>query len=174
MLEKNNKYKLLKIFLFNPTEEFRLRELSRLSKISPPSVMDYLKKLEKEELIKSYRKREIPFYKAEIDNEKFREYKKISILFEINNSGLIDFLWDELSPKAIVLYGSCAKGESTENSDLDLFFIGKEKNINLDKYEKNLGIKIHLFFEEDIKKIPKELKNNLVNGIVLKGYLRLF
>ncbi len=174
MLKNYNKYKLLKIFLYNSTEEFRLRELSRLSKISPLSVMNYLKEFEKEELIKSYKKRGIPFYKAEIDNEKFREYKKISILFEINNTGLIDFLWEELSPKTIILYGSYAKGESVEDSDLDLFVIGKEKKIDISEYENKLGVKIHLFFEEDVKKINKELKNNLINGIVLKGYLKLF
>src|SRR3989344_5488830 len=115
MLQKYNRYKLLKIFLFNPMEEFRLRELGRLSKISPPSVMAYLKEFERENLIKKFSKRGIPFYKAEMDNEKFREYKKISIFFEINNSGLADFLWDKISPKALILYGSFAKGESLEN-----------------------------------------------------------
>ena len=174
MLEKNNRYKLLKIFLFNPTEEFRLRELSRLSNISPPSVMSYLKGFEKDGLIKFLNKRGIPFYKSEINNEKFREYKKISIFFELNDSGLADFLWDELSPRAIILYGSYAKGESIEDSDLDLFIIGKEKKINLDKYEEKLGLSIHLFFEDDVKKIPKELKNNIINGIVIRGYLKLF
>ena len=174
MLEKNNRYKLLKIFLFNPTEEFRLRELGRLSKISPPSVMNYLREFEKEGLIKSFNKRGIPFYKAEINDEKFREYKKISIFFELNDSGLADFLWDELSPRAIILYGSYSKGESTENSDLDLFIMGKEKKINLDRYEKKLGLSIHLFFEENVKKLPRELKNNLINGIVIRGYLKLF
>ena len=174
MLQKNNKYKLLKIFLFNPTEEFRLRELSRLSKISPPSVMAYLKKFEKEELIKSFKKRGVPFYKSEIDGEKFREYKKIGILFELNDSGLTDFLWDELSPKAIILYGSFAKGESLEESDIDLFIIGKEKKIRLEEFEKKLERKIHLMFDDNPKNIPNELKNNLINGIVLKGYLKMF
>ena len=174
MLQKNNKYKLLKIFLFNPTEEFRLRELSRLSKISPPSVMAYLKEFEKEELIKSFKKRGVPFYKSEIDGEKFREYKKIGILFELNDSGLTDFLWDELSPKAIILYGSFAKGESLEESDIDLFIIGKEKKIRLEEFEKKLERKIHLMFDDNPKNIPNELKNNLINGIVLKGYLKMF
>ena len=174
MLQKNNRYKLLKIFLFNPTEEFRLRELSRLSKISPPPVMAYLKEFEKEELIKSFKKRGVPFYKSEIDGEKFREYKKISILFEINDSGLTDFLWNELSPRAIILYGSFAKGESLEESDLDLFIIGKERRLKLEKFEKKLGRKIHLMFEDNPKNIPNELKNNLINGIILKGYLKLF
>ena len=174
MLGKYNRYKLLKVFLFNPTEEFRLRELSRLSGISPPSVMVYLKEFESEGLIKSYVKRGIPFYRAEIDNEKLRENKKLSILFELNESGLINFLWNNLSPKAIILYGGFAKGESTEDSDLDLFIIGKQKQINLDKYEKKIGVKIHLMFEDDLKKISKELKNNIINGITLKGYLKVF
>lgn len=174
MLGKYNKYKLMKIFLFNPTESFRLRELSRLSGISPPSVMVYLKEFESEGLIRSYKKRDVPFYKAEIDNEKFREYRKLSVLFELNESGLINFLWDKISPKAIILYGSFAKGEATEDSDLDLFVIGKQKEINLNKYEEKVGVKIHLMFEEDFKNISKELKNNLINGVIIKGYLKVF
>src|SRR3989344_8271071 len=131
MLQKYNRYKLLRIFLDNPTENFRLRELSRLSKISPVSVINYLKEFEEEELIKSYKKREIPFYIAERDNEKFILYKKISIIYELNTSGLVDFVWDKLSPDAIILYGSHAKGEAIEFSDIDIFVIGKEKKLDL-------------------------------------------
>ena len=174
MLGKNNRYKLLKIFLDFPLEEFRLRELSRMSKISPPSVMNYLKEFEKEGLIMRYEKRGIPFYKSERDSEKFREYKKISILFELNNSGVIEFLWKKLSPEVIVLYGSYAKGESTDESDIDIFIIGKEKEINLTDFEKKLNKKIHIIFEDNIKQISSELKNNLINGFILKGYLKLF
>ena len=174
MLENYNRYKLLKIFFFNPLESFRLRELSRLSGISPPSVMSYLHDFESKSLIRKYKKRGIPFYKAEIDNEKFKEYKKLSILFELNHSGVLDFLWEELSPESIILYGSYARGESVGGSDVDMFIIGKEKKLNLDKFERKIGKKFHLFFEKDVKKIPKELKNNLINGIVLRGYLKLF
>ena len=174
MLEKYNRYKLLKNFLYNPTEEFRLRELSRLSGISPPSVMNYLKEFENDELIRIYKKRGIPVYTACIDNEKFREYKKLSILFELNNLGVTDYLWQKTSPEAIILYGSYAKGESTDDSDIDIFIIGKEKKLDLDKFEKKLDKKIHIIFDDFPKKIPTELKNNLINGIVLRGYLNLF
>lgn len=173
MLEKNNKYKVLKVFLFNPTESFRLRELSRITNISPPSVINYLKELEKEELIRSYVKREIPFYKAERDNEDFKQYKKIAVQYELHKSGLIEHLWQKLSPDAIILYGSYAKGESIEKSDIDIFIIGEEKKLNLEEYEKKLGAEIHLMFDKNPKKIPNELKNNLINGIVLKGYFKV-
>ena len=96
------------------------------------------------------------------------------MFFELYNSGLTNYLWDKLSPRAIILYGSSAKGESLEESDIDLFIIGKERKINLEKFEKELGKKIHLIFEDNPKKIPDELKNNLINGIILKGYLKLF
>ncbi len=173
MLKKYNKYILLKIFLDNPTESFRLRELSRLSQISPLSVMNYLKEFEKEDLIKRYQKRDIPFYTAVRDNERFILYKKISMIYELNESGMVDFLWEKLSPDAIILYGSYAKGESVEESDIDIFIIGKEKKLDIEEFEKKLNKKIHLMFEVDVKKIPKELKNNLINGIILKGYFKV-
>ncbi len=173
MFKKYNRYILLRVFFNSPTDSFRLRELSRISGISPASVMNYLKEFAKESLIKKYQKRGVPFYRAEIDNEDFVFYKKISILYEIKNSGLLDFLWDKLSPDAIILYGSHAKGESIETSDIDLFIIGKEKRISLDKFEEILGREIHLMFNPNSKNIPKELKNNLANGVVLKGYFNV-
>jgi len=174
MLEKYNRYKLLKLFLDSPTESFRLREIARLTKISPPSAMNYLKEFENDGLIRKQIKREIPFYTAIRDSSDFTLYKKISIVFELNNKGLIDYLWDKLSPQAIVLYGSFAKGESIENSDIDLFILGKAKNIELASFEKKLNKKIHLLFKESIKEIPKELKNNVLNGMILKGYIKVF
>lgn len=173
MLEKNNRYRLMKIFLESPTDSFRLRELSRLSEISPPSVMNYLKDFERQGLVKRYEKRGVPFYEAIMDNEDFKQYKKLSILFELHRSNLIDFLWDKLSPEAIILYGSYAKGESVENSDIDIFIVGNEKKIDIKEFEKKLGKEVHLMFN-NVKKISDELKNNLVNGVVLKGYFKLF
>ena len=173
MLQKYNRYKLLKIFLQSPIESFRLRELSRLSSISPLSVMHYLKEFEEEGLIEKYRKRGIPFYKALRDNEKFILYGKISILYELHESGLVDFLWNKLSPEAIILYGSYAKGEAIENSDIDIFIIGEERKLNIEQFEKKLNKTVHLMFKKEIKKIPKELKNNLINGIILKGYFKV-
>lgn len=173
MLENYNAYKLLKVFLDNPTEEFRLRELSRMSEISPPSVMKYLSELEKQRFLKRFQKRGIPFYKALRDNNRFIVMKKISITHELNFSGFVDFLWDELSPDAIILYGGYAKGESTEHSDVDIFIIGKEKKLDLSKFEKKIGKKFHLIFEDNIKNISNELKNNLINGIVLRGYFKV-
>lgn len=174
MLEKYNRYKVLKIFMDSPNENFRLREIARLSKISPPSVVNYLAEFEKEGLIKKHVKRDVPFYCSMQDNQNFILYKKLSILFEVNKLGLIDYLWEKLSPEAIVLYGSFARGESTENSDVDLFILGREIKIDISNFENKLGRKIHIIFNKSIKNISNELKNNILNGIILKGYIKIF
>jgi len=174
MLKKYNRYRLLKVFMDSPTESFRLRELGRMSQLAPKSVMNYLKEFEGNELITKFIKRGIPFYGAVRDNEKFILYKKLSIVYELNDSGLVDFLWETLSPEAVILYGSHAKGESTEDSDIDIFIIGKEKRINLSEFEKKLGKSVHLMFDTNIGNVTKELRNNLINGIILKGYLKAF
>ncbi|MEK6818769.1 MAG: nucleotidyltransferase domain-containing protein [Nanoarchaeota archaeon] len=174
MLEKYNRYKALKIFLDSPTDSFRLREIARLANISPPSIMNYLAEFEKQGLIKKQVKRDVPYYMALRDNNDFIFYKKMSILFELHNSGLIDHLWEKISPEVIILYGSYAKGESVENSDIDFFILGKEKNVELKDFEKKLGKKIHIIFKESLNEISKELKNNILNGVILKGYIKAF
>ena len=174
MLGKNNSYKVLKIFLDSPIENFRLREIARLSGISPPSVMNYLAEFIKERLIDKNIKNKIPIYTAIRDNLIFILYKKLSIIFELNNSGLVEYLWEKLSPETIILYGSFAKGESVENSDIDLFILGEERSLDLKKFEKKLNKNIHLFFKKSFKELAPEIRNNILNGIILKGYIKAF
>src|SRR3989344_2882355 len=173
MLEKFSRYRVLKVFLDSPTQEFGLREISRASKLAPVSILKYLKEFEAKELIKISNKKGVPIYQANRDNENFIFYKKLGSSYELHNSGLIDYLWNKLAPDALILYGSHAKGESIENSDIDIFVVGKEKKIDLEKFEKKLGKNIHLMFNSNVKNIQKELKNNLINGIILKGYFKL-
>ena len=52
--------------------------------------------------------------------------------------------------------------------------VAKEREINLRKFEKKLKRKISLHFEDSVSKIPKELLNNIINGIVVYGYIKVF
>ncbi len=174
MLEKYNRYRVLKVFLDSPTQEFGLREISRLIRLAPPSVLNYLKEFEKDNLVRKFVSKGRPAYKAERENENFIFYKKLSMLYELHTSGLIEYLWHKLAPKTLILYGSYAKGEAIEQSDIDIFVVGKKKEIELEKFEKIFGKEIQLMFEENFEKVSKEFKNNLMNGIVLRGYLKLF
>ena len=93
-------------------------------------------------------------------------------LMNLKESGLIEELEGKITPDAIIVFGSYAKGEDTETSDIDLFLMAQEKYLNLARYEKRLQRKIQLFFSEDIHKLPKELQNNIINGMVVSGFIR--
>lgn len=174
MLQNYNKYKVLKVFLHHPTEQFRLRELSKISTVPPVSLNNYLASSIHEKLVKKYVKNKIPFYQAERDTEQFKFYQKISTLYELNQSGFIQALWEECSPEAIILFGSHSRGEAIESSDIDIAILGKKTSFRSEQYEKKLGKKIELHFYPTLSAIPKELRNNILNGCVLKGYIEAF
>lgn len=178
MYQKNNKYKVLKIFFDdpNPREGFQLREISRKTRIAPTSVKRYLKEMEKENLIKKWRGRpqSYPIYFPNRDSEKYRFCKKIDIISRINESGILKCLDNNCSPDVVILFGSASRGEDIKKSDIDIFLLCKERKIDTKEFERELKRKINLFFCENFSKLSKELKNNILNGIILKGYLKVF
>lgn len=151
-----------------------MREISRNTKIAQPSVTNHLKSLVSEGLIIREKKGIYPSYKANRETELFKTYKKIDLILRVQEIGLIDFINDSCMPDAIILFGSVSKGEDIEQSDIDLYIQSPEKKLKLEKYEKLLNRKISLFFKEDFSKSSNELKNNIINGIILKGYLKVF
>ncbi len=174
MLQKYNRYKILQEFFDFPTKGFLMRELSRRTRIAQPSVINHLKALIKEGLIVKEEAKPYPVFKANRENEIFKILKIFNLILRIKTSGLLDYIYDSVFPDVIILFGSCVKGEDIENSDIDLFVQAKEKKLNLIKYEKLLNRKISLFFEENFLRLSKELKNNIINGIILRGYIKVF
>ena len=178
MLQNYNIWKVLQVFLDNPLVEggLQLREISRKIKLAPPSVKKYLQNLENQSLIIKGKSRVqgFPIYKANRDNQKFKLYKKIDLIIKIEEINLIAKIEERCMPDTIVLFGSASKGEDIQTSDVDIYVQSSEKKINLETYEKHLNRKINLFFEENFLKLSKELKNNIINGIKLSGYLKIY
>lgn len=172
MVQNYTTYRILELFFNYPTEMFQLRGICRLTKLGMPSVKLHIDRLEKEGFVE---KRKGTVYASYIatKNERFRLYKRNDIILRIYESGLLNFLENEFTPDAIILFGSASRGEDIENSDLDLFIIAKERNIDLKKYERKFNRKINILFENSVKDLPKELLNNIINGVVLYGYLKV-
>src|SRR3989338_4352007 len=172
MLQKDNRHKILGLFFEDPLTGFQLREISRKANIAPASVKRYLGELEKEELITKAKHRiyGYPVYYANRDNENFRFLKRLGTITNINESGLMDYLAENCMPDAIILFGSSARGEDLKDSDIDLFVMAKEEKMDLVKFEKKLNRKINILFSDNFNGLSKELKNNVINGIILKGY----
>jgi len=179
MIGKSNTWKVLEVFFEDPHPEhtgYQLRELSRKTRLSLPTVKDHLKELLKEKLIITAKQRNTgyPMYWADTSSKRFKFYKKIHMLITIQESGLIEYIRRKCNPSCIILYGSAAIGEDDRDSDVDLFIQSKEQELEFQKFEKKLKRKISPLFESNLADIHPDLRNNLINGSVLYGALKVF
>ena len=127
-----NKYALIKVVkgVIRENNEFSLRDTARKLKISPStskSALDFLlsqKILEKREIGKNY------LFKVK-NTYITRQIKELYTLAELNSANFVEEVIakcpDVLS---IALYGSAAKGEDDNNSDIDILIISR-KNIDI-------------------------------------------
>jgi predicted nucleotidyltransferase len=168
-----NKEIVLSIFLDHPTQGYSLRELERRLALGLPSVIRYVAELRKEGLVIGKRFGNSELLYANRDDAIFRRRKVFRTIENIYGSGLIDLINEECSYPAIVLFGSKSRGEDVEGSDTDLFIQAPERTLNLERFEKRLG-SVHLFMRQNVCDVPnKHLAANIINGIVLEGYLDL-
>ena len=88
--------------------------------------------------------------------------------------GLIDYIEKTLVPETIILFGAIRKGEYDNESDIDIFIATtKKQKLELKEFEKKLNHKIDIFIMKDIKELPDNLLNNVLNGIKLGGYFSI-
>ena len=175
MLQKSSVLCTAEFFFVNPSKEHYLMDISRNIGLAHTSVKRNLKDLVILGIISEHSEKKggrlFPIYKANLHNKLFKRYKLIHNISSILESGFVDFIEERLMPKSIVLFGSYSRGEDTESSDIDLFVECKNEELNLKLFEKKLGRKIELHFKEKFTLYPKELKNNIMNGVVLSGFL---
>ena len=175
MLQKSSMNRTAEVFFVNPTKKHYLMDISRNIELAHTSVKKNLDKLLKSGLIiESIEKkggRKFPLYRANLDNKSFKKCKIVYNISAILESKLIEFIDEKLMPRSIVLFGSYQRGEDTEESDIDLFVECKKEELDVSSFEKKLGRKIELHFNDTFNSYPKELKNNIINGTVLSGFL---
>lgn len=175
MLQKSTTDKVLELFFKEPNKQHYLKEISRELDIAHTSVKRILNELLKNNLIKEEifqrGRRSFPYYQASFNNDYYKLLKKLNNLKQLEKVGLIKYLQDKLMPHTIVLFGSYSRGEDLEESDIDLFIQTNKETIELKEFEKKLNRKIELHFKKDFQKYPQELKNNIMNGITLRGFL---
>lgn len=179
MLQNYNKWKVLKVFFENPVPKdagFQLREISRIASLATTSVKLYLNEMVDEGLIirTKHRLFTYPVYQANFDSMEFKLLKKIDTIITLKESGLIEYLENQCLPDVIILFGSASKGEDIMESDIDLFLVSRERKLDLLDFETKLKRNISLLFSEDFGELSNELKNNIINGVILKGYLKVF
>ena len=176
MKRKDIKQTIKEYFFVNPIAKLRVREIERTLKLPLPSIIRYCKELEKENILAIAKTGNVNFYTANRGSEKYLLEKKLYNIKKLYDSGLIEFLRRELSNPAIVLFGSFARGEDTEESDIDLYIeTPSKKKVSLQRFERLLKRNIQVFQHKNLNELPNpHLANNIINGITLNNYVEAF
>ena len=188
MLQKNNKYQrplfgtkagleIASIVFAYPHKSFHIRKLASELKCSTTAVTEGISILKKYNIITIEDTPITKNIKANLESEAYRHYKQLYNLFMINSFGIIDNLVNIFFPECITLFGSFAKGEDQENSDIDIFILTSKKNYSrkyiIKDFEELLNRKINLHIFKSLEKSDSDFKNSLANGIILYGYLKV-
>lgn len=178
MLHKCSTWKVARVFFNEPTEDHYLKEISRKAGLSHTSVKKHLQELQQMGIIETEEerrgKRSYPIYRSMVEERVYKNLKKIDVLHRLETSELLDHLEQKFSPNCIVLFGSASRGEDVEESDVDLFLEADENQVDLSEYEDVLNREIQLHLNPDFTNYPQELKNNIINGTLLRGFLEAF
>jgi len=174
MLQNNNRERISNVFFDDPLGELQLREISRNVRVAPPSVKRYLKELKKDELILSTRHKlyGYPVYHANRESPYFRFLKRMTLVKQLYP--IIEQIQKTCHAECIILYGSASRGEDTKESNIDIFIRSDPNELRLERFEKKLNRKFHFLFRKSFDSLSNELKNNILNGIVLYGYITVF
>ena len=129
LYQKIKQLTVLTLFLRHPHTSYYLRESARLLKMDPMTVKRALTLFVADEILLRTEEKNQILYKANIENPACR-YLKISYnLSWLQKKGVPEFLNRHMNTvTSILLFGSYAKGENDEESDVDILTISLSKN----------------------------------------------
>lgn len=132
-------FKILCLMFNNPTQEFYEKRIAESTKVSVGACNKYMKKLSEIEFLLKEKRGKMNFYKLNRENPLVKQLK---ILFTLDSS-LMREIAEKIDGKAeVFLYGSFARGEDVEESDLDILLIsGKEERTKIITTLRNIGRK---------------------------------
>ena len=112
-----------------PTDSFYGNQIAQKTGLSKGGVSQALRFLAAEHLIKSEDKGTMTFYKIDLSSPIVRQSKVL------HNIMLLDPLINKIKAYAskIVLFGSCAEGTDSEESDIDILVVSNQKS-EVDNY----------------------------------------
>ncbi|MBU0957255.1 MAG: nucleotidyltransferase domain-containing protein [Nanoarchaeota archaeon] len=167
---------IFRLLCIKTGEPLNQRTIATALEVSPTAISKSIKLLETENLIniKKDKKMNLILIELNRDNQKTIELKRAENLKMISESGITEFLEENFPGTTIILFGSYSYGEDTIKSDVDIAIVGaKEKEIKSEKFDKLLEKEVRINFYKNWKEIHKNLKNNILNGIILVGRIDL-
>ena len=122
-----NIMRLLDFFISNPEKEFSQIKIKNKTNLSKATLTKWLRKLESEGSINVREEGVSKLYELNKNDLIIKYLKIINNIIKLKD---IRKLNNKYNIK-IYLYGSAARGEDTEDSDIDLLIIGKLKKENI-------------------------------------------
>jgi len=169
---------VIRLFFDSPRRKYHIREVASLVGVAPGTAKKYLESMRETGLLSLRKDKLYDSYTADMESAEFKSSKVFYVMKKIRDSGLVGFIEREFNYPAVILYGSASRGEDVEDSDIDIFVVAKKcRDVNVDKFSKVIGREIHLMCmsESDFKSGKNvELTNNVINGIVITGFLEAF
>lgn len=162
----------LELFFRDNYRRIHVREYAKLHRISPPTASTLLSSYHKENLLKKENDKGYFNFFANRENNQFIQFQRAYYLKKFNDIGLIAHINNTLLHPVVILFGSFAKAEITEDSDIDLaIFTPSNKKLDMSNFEEKLEREIQTFIfknRQEAEKSP-ELLNNILNGFKLSG-----
>jgi predicted nucleotidyltransferase len=177
ILEEWRKFKgwdVLEFFL-RTQKKIHLKGLAKELGVSPRTAQVYLHLYNKEGILEKESIGNLNLYQLK-SCTLTRELKRLYILFKITNP-LNQFVKDNPSITSLILYGSSAKGEYDNESDVDLLVVSNKKELNLSKIKKleaelQREVKMEILSIGEIRKLA-ERPNNFYKS-VSKNNIQLY
>ncbi len=150
-------------------EAYNARTLAKALQVSSPAIAKALPKLEQQGMITLQKEAGRLSIELNRDNPKIISLKRAENLKLLYESGIVEFLYDSFPGTVIILFGSYSLGEDIFSSDIDIAVIGaRERKLDLNPFQKVLEKAINLNSYPSFE-LDRHLRNNILNGIVLKG-----
>ena len=138
LLGNKNIMKILEFFFKYPTTEFSQTQLLKKIKIAKATLIKWLKPLLNEKILLMKKIGATNLYK--LNNDK-AFVKNLKLSYTISDVGPILDLSEKYDVNTY-LYGSSARGENVESSDIDLLVIGRPDKSKLTKELNDISTKI--------------------------------
>ena len=169
-------------FAFNlPHSSFHIRELARETKYSTTAIGTAVAELKAFDIIKIEDSAVTKNITANLESKNYSYYKLVFNLYRLGQHNFTEKMADFFkNPECIALFGSFARGEDIEQSDIDILIITSNKipdsgefNNYIKQIEKEFERKVNLHLLKSLKNAEDAFKNAAANGIVLHGYLKV-
>lgn len=174
---KSRENDIFGLFFNYPTKHWHFTELAKRIGIAQSKLDKWLKRMVNEKIVlKAIERGKMPYYVGNYESPAYHHKKMIFALNQLYSSGFLNHLSALQNAKAVVIFGSFARGDWFENSDIDLFIYGSDDGLSISEYELKLHRDIHLFTCKTLRQLNvlwPGLQHNIIKGYLVKGDLSL-